>query len=185
MNVDVIGILELSSIADGFMVLDRIVKEAPVSILKAEGINPGKYLIMITGDVASVKIAIDEGVSASGDSLIDHVFLSNLDNQVIPAIKSCRTPEKWDAIGLLETNSVAAAVEAADICVKESDVRIVGIITGTEAGGKAVLKISGAVGDIETAMNSAVVVVSGKGQLYRDIIIPGPHSDIKGFVCGD
>ncbi len=185
MNVDVIGILEISSIAEGFMILDRVVKESPVTILKAEVINPGKYLIMITGDVASVKIAMETGVAASGNSLIDHIFLSNLDTQVIPAIRGCKAPEKWDALGLLETNSVAAAVEAADICVKESDVHIVGIITGAEAGGKAMLKISGAVGDIETAMIPAVEAAGRKGQLCRDIIIPGPHSDIKGFVCGD
>ena len=46
-------------------------------------------------------------------------------------------------------------------------------------------KISGAIGDIDTAMSSAVAVVSAKGQLCRDVILPGPHSDIKGFVCGD
>lgn len=185
MNVDVIGILELSSIAEGFMTLDTVVKESPVTILKAEVINPGKYLIMITGDVASVETAMDAGINAAGKSIIDHILLTNPDCQIIPAIKSCRAPVEWDAIGLLETNSVAAAVEAADICVKEADIHIVGIVTGNEAGGKALLKISGAIGDIDTAMSSAVAVVSAKGQLCRDVILPGPHSDIKGFVCGD
>ncbi len=185
MNVDVIGILELSSIAEGFMTLDTVVKESPVTILKAEVINPGKFLIMITGDVASVETAMDAGINTAAKSIIDHIFLTNLDSRIIPAIKSCRAPEEWDAIGLLETNSVAAAVEAADICVKEADIHIVGIVTGNEAGGKALLKISGAIGDIDTAMSSAVAVVSEKGQLCRDIIIPGPHGDIKGFVCGD
>lgn len=185
MNINVIGVLELSSIADGFKTLDTVVKESPVTILKAELINPGKYLIMITGDVASVEAAMDIGVNTAGKSLIDHILLTNLDKQVIPAIKSCMAPAEWDAIGLLETNSVAAAVEAADLCVKEADIHIVGIATGNEAGGKAMLKISGAIGDINTAMSSAAAMVSDKGQLCRDVIIPGPHSDIKGFVCGD
>jgi microcompartment protein CcmL/EutN len=185
MNVDVIGILELSSIADGFRTLDTVVKESPVTILKAEIINPGKYLIMITGDIASVETAMDAGINTAGKSIIDHILLTNLDKQVIPAIKGCIAPEEWDAIGLLETNSVAAAVEAADICVKKADIHIVGIVAGNEAGGKAMLKISGAIGDIDTAMSSAAAIVSEKGQLCRDVIIPGPHSDIKGFVCGD
>lgn len=185
MNVDVIGVLEFSSIAEGFRTLDTVVKESPVTILKAEIINPGKYLIMLTGDVASVETAMDAGVNTAGESLIDHILLTNLDKQIIPVIKSCRAPEEWDAIGLLETNSVAASVEAADICVKEANIHIIGIVTGNEAGGKALLKISGAIGDINTAMSSAAAVVSEKGQLCRDVIIPGPHSDIKGFVCGD
>jgi microcompartment protein CcmL/EutN len=185
MNVDVIGILELSSIADGFKTLDTIVKESPVSILKAEVINPGKYLIMITGDVASVETAMDVGINAAGKSIIDHIFLKNLDKQVIPAIKSSVEPLEWDAIGLLETNSVVSAVEAADMAVKEAAIHIVGIVTGNEAGGKAMLKISGAIGDINSAMSLSVAMVSKKGQLFRDVIIPGPHSDIKGFVCGN
>lgn len=185
MSVDVIGLLELSSMADGFNTLDAVVKESPVTILKAEPINPGKFLIMITGDVASVEAAMDIGVDIAGKSIIDHILLKNLDKQIIPAIKSCRAPKDWDAIGLLETSSVASAVEAADMTVKEADIHIVGIVTGNETGGKALVKISGAIGQVNTAMDSAVAMLAGKDQLHRDIIIPGPHIDIKGFVCGN
>ena len=185
MSVDVIGILELSSMANGFNTLDAVVKEAPVIILKAEPVNPGKFLIMITGDVASVEAAMDIGINIAADSLIDHILLKNLDEQIIPAIKACIAPEEWDAIALLETNSVASVIEAADISVKEADIKIIGIVTGNETGGKAMLKMSGAIGNINTAMNSAVLMLNNKNQLYRDVIIPGPHIDIKGFVCGN
>ncbi|MBC8553010.1 MAG: BMC domain-containing protein [Candidatus Brocadiales bacterium] len=184
MNIDVIGVLELSSIADGFKTLDTVVKESPVIILKAEVINPGKYLIIITGDVASVETAMDAGIKAAGVSLIDHILLSNMDKHVIPSINTCHSPLEWDAVGLLETFSVAAAVEAADRSVKEANVHIVEIVTGNESGGKAMLKISGTVGDIEAAMNSAVALVRGKGQLCSNVIIPRPHGDVKGYICG-
>jgi len=185
MSVNVIGILELSSMADGYNTLDAIVKESPVTIVKAEPINPGKYLIIITGDVASVESAMDIGINIAGNSLIDQILLNNLDEQVLPSIKSCIPPEEWDSIGLIETNSVAAAVEAADLAVKEADIHIVGIVTGNETGGKALVKISGAIGDINTSMSSVVDMLKSKDQLHRDIIIPGPHIDIKGFVCGN
>jgi microcompartment protein CcmL/EutN len=185
MNIDVIGVLELSSIANGFKTLDAVVKESPVTILKAEVINPGKYLIIITGDIASVESAMDAGVEASGGTLIDHILLSRMDEQVIPSINSCQTPLEWDAVGLLETYSVAAAVEAADISVKEANIHIVEIITGNESGGKAMLKISGTVGDVDAAMSSAVAMVRKKGQLCSNVIIPRPHGDVKGFICGN
>ncbi|MDA3941304.1 MAG: BMC domain-containing protein [Spirochaetia bacterium] len=185
MNIDVIGILELSSMADGLNTLDAVVKESPVTILKAEPVNPGKFLIMITGDVASVEAAMISGLEIAGNSIVDHILLKNLDDQVIPAIKNCRDPEEWDAIGLLETNSVAAAVEAADMAVKEAEIHIIGIVTGNETGGKALVKISGSIGDLNSAMSSAVIMLRNKNQLYKDIIIPGPHIDIKGFVCGN
>lgn len=185
MNVDIIGILELSSMADGYNTLDAIVKESPVTIVKAEPINPGKYLIIITGDVASVESAMDIGINVAGNSLIDQILLNNLDKQILPSIKSCFPPKEWDAIGLIETNSVAAAVEAADLAVKETDIHLVGIVTGNETGGKALVKISGTIGDVNISMSSVVEMLRKKNQLYRDIIIPGPHIDIKGFVCGD
>ena len=185
MSVDVIGVLEFSSMADGFYTLDAVVKEAPVSILKAEAINPGKYLIIITGDVASVEASMAIGVSSGGENIVDHAILKNLDDKVLPAISACIVPEKWDAIGFLETKSVASAIEAADISVKAADVQIIGIHTGNEAGGKAMVKICGAIGNINTAMDSAGTLLKEKDQLFRNVVIPGPHDDIKGFICGN
>ncbi len=185
MNIDVIGILEISSIANGFQTLDAVVKESPITILKAEVVNPGKYLIIITGDLASVEAAMDAGIEAAGSSIIDHVLLSNMDEQVFPSINSCHVPLEWDAVGLLETYSVAAAVEAADRSVKEANIHIVEIITGNESGGKAMLKISGTVGNVEAAMSSAAALVRDKGQLCSSVIIPRPHGDVKGFICGN
>ncbi len=185
MNIDVIGILEISSIANGFKTLDAVVKESPVTILRAEVINPGKYLIIITGDVASVESAMDAGTEAAGGTLIDHILLNNMDEQVIPSINNCHSPLEWDAIGLLESYSIAAAVEAADRSVKEANIHIVEIVTGNESGGKAMLKISGTVGDVDAAMSSAVALVRNKGQLCSNVIIPRPHGDVKGFICGN
>lgn len=185
MNVNVLGVLELSSIADGLKVLDSMVKTAPVTILKAETINPGKYLILISGDVASVEYAMDQGLKYGKRSLIDHLLLKNIDEQIIPALISNKKAADADAIGILETLSVAACLETADMAVKASGVKILEIQTGNELGGKAALKISGTVGEVEDAMRIIVPFVSEKNQLYRDVIITGPHSDIKGFVYGN
>jgi len=185
MNIDVIGVLEISSIANGFKTLDVVVKESPVTILRAEVLNPGKFLIIMTGDVASVESAMDAGIEASGGTLIDHILLSHMDEQVIPSLNSCQSPLEWDAVGLLETYTVAAAVAAADRSVKEANIHIVEIVTGNESGGKAMLKISGTLGDVDAAMISAVALVKDKGQLCSNVIIPRPHGDIKGFICGN
>jgi len=185
MNIDVIGVLEISSIVNGFKTLDAAVKESPITILRAEVLNPGKYLIVITGDVASVESAMDAGIEAAGGTLIDHILLSNIDDKIIPSINSCHSPLEWDAVGLLETYSVASAVEAADRSIKEANIHIVEIVTGNESGGKAVLKICGTVGDVDAAMSAAVDLVRNKGQLCSNVIIPRPHGDIKGFICGN
>ena len=71
MNENVIGALELNSIAVGIEALDSMVKTAPVRILKAEIICPGKYVILVTGDVASVDASLSAGKLVAPTCLID------------------------------------------------------------------------------------------------------------------
>ena len=185
MNTDILGAIELVSIADGYIALDAIVKAAPVQILKAEIINPGKYLILISGDVASVEISMDEGLAAGGESVFDHILITSLNEQVLPALDAFQPPPELDAMGIIESLSVPGAIDAADRAAKEADVSIVSIKTGNEAGGRGILTITGPIGDIQPAMETATGVLRAKERLFREVIIPGPHPDFKGFFSGN
>ncbi len=188
MKMNVLGILELKSIADGLIALDGMVKAAPVSVLKAEVVNPGKYLIIIHGDVASVDYAMERGRSLGNRSLIDHLFLKNIDEQIIEALLKkgpSMQHEDTESLGILETLSVTSCIEAADLAVKTTGVTILTLLTGNELGGKAVLSFSGTLGDVEDAMRVVVPFAEQKGQLYRNVILTGPHADMRGFVYGN
>ena len=54
MTPHAIGLVELNSIAKGFEVCDAMAKTAEVTVLTAKSICPGKYIVMIGGDVAAV-----------------------------------------------------------------------------------------------------------------------------------
>ncbi len=185
MNMNVVGILELESIADGLLVLDAMVKTAPVSILKAESINPGKFFIIVSGDIASVEYAVERGVEIGKKSMIDHLFLKNIDSRIIDALLKKTPQHSSESLGVLETRSLTTCIEAADMAVKAADVRVLDIMAGNELGGKAVVTFSGVLGDLEDAMNIAVSFAQEKGQLYRHVLIPGPHIDMRGFVYGN
>ena len=185
MSEDIAGLVELTSLADGYRTLDAMVKMAPVTVLKAEIINPGRFLIIVSGDLASVESVMDAALAAAGTNCHDHALLRNLHDSVLPSLEQPRKPEKWDALGLLETTSIVAAVEAADHAVKIADVEIVEITAGQEAGGKGLLRLNGLVGDINYAMKTIAARAEEKGRLLRKVIIPNPHNDIKGFVSGN
>jgi microcompartment protein CcmL/EutN len=185
MNVETIGAIELLSIAFGYHVLDVIVKAAPVTILSGEIINPGKYLILISGDVASVEIAMDAGIEAAGEYLHDHMLIKSLDEQVLPAFNAFLPPADLDALGIIESVSVIGAIEAADIAAKEANVSIVSIRSGNEAGGRGILTFSGSIGDTQHAVEAAVEALEERDRLFSRIIIPGPHPDFKGFFSGN
>jgi microcompartment protein CcmL/EutN len=103
MEVSVLGVLEFNSIAAGIEAMDFMVKEAPISIVDAKTICPGKFLILVSGDVASVDASLTAGKRAGAGYLIDELFLPNLHEYIIPAIVGAVECDIWDAVGVVES----------------------------------------------------------------------------------
>jgi microcompartment protein CcmL/EutN len=196
MKPEVLGIIELDSIADGYLALDAVIKVAPVLVLRAEMLNPGKFIIFITGEVAAVEYSMDAGLEAVNERVLYHTLLKNLHSQVFPAITAAGdgiggggcAPESSstrDSLGIIETFTAASAIEAADRTAKAADIRIRSIVSGNETGGKGVTTISGELGDIEYAVESVLEYLSLKNQLCRKAVIPGPSAEMKGFLSGN
>ena len=179
MNLTVLGVLEFNSIAIGMKSLDEMVKKAPITIIEAKTICPGKFLIIITGDVASVESSMLIGKEISKDSLVDELFLPMIHEDVVNAIGKTIKTDEWDAIGMIETLSVASSIEAADVAAKAGGVKIIEIRLAIGFGGKSYIKILGSLELVEIAMEAAVEKVRRKGFLCMDTIIPRPHPEIK------
>jgi microcompartment protein CcmL/EutN len=181
MEVEVLGVLEFNSIAAGIEAMDYMVKEAPVTIVDAKTICPGKFLILISGDVASVDASLSAGKRAAAGYLIDELFLPNLHEYVIPAIVGAVQCDIWDAVGVVESFSSTASIVAGDIAAKRAEVVITEIRLATGMGGKSYVKMVGSVHEVESSMNAAVEYIRGRGLLCKDILLPQPHPDIKAF----
>jgi len=180
-NISVIGALEFNSIAVGTHAMDEIVKAAPVRLIEAEVVNPGKFFVLFTGDVASVDASLTRGKEIGGGYLIDELFIPRLHQQIIPAINSSVKYDRWDAAGIVECFSLIASIEAGDIAAKTSDVLITEIRLTSDMGGKSFVKMMGDVHEVEVAVASAVEYVTKKGLLCTRVIIPKPHLEIKPF----
>jgi microcompartment protein CcmL/EutN len=181
MEVPVLGVLEFNSIAIGIKAMDEMAKAAPVRIVDAKTICPGKFIVIITGDVAAVDASLSAGKATGEGYLIDELFIPNLHRYVIPAIVGAVECEVWDAIGVIEAFSVVASIEAGDIAAKTADVTITEIRLATGLAGKSYVKVIGDIYSVEAAVRGAVHYVKSKGLLCKDIIIPKPHPDIRPF----
>jgi microcompartment protein CcmL/EutN len=181
MDLIVLGVLEFNSIAIGIYSLDAMVKAAPIKIIDAKTICPGKYVIIISGDVAAVDAALTAGKETGRGYIIDELFLPNLEQQIIPAITGSVECSIWDAVGIIETFSVISSIEAGDIAAKISEITIPEIRLAVGMGGKSYVKIIGTLNAVEVAMEAAVERIRKKGLLCMNTIIPKPHSDIKPF----
>jgi microcompartment protein CcmL/EutN len=117
-EVTVLGVLEFSSIAAGIQALDEMVKIAPIKIIEARTMCPGKYLIVFSGDVASVEYSFHKGYETGKNFLVDSLYLPMVHPDVLPAMGNIVSTEAWNAIGIIETLSVVSGIEAADQAAK-------------------------------------------------------------------
>src|SRR5271157_2328258 len=101
--VSAIGMIELSSIASGMLVADTMLKAGNVELLLSRSICSGKYMVLVGGEVAGVKAAVEAGRDAAAHALIDDFLIPNVHAQIIPAIRGMSDVKATDALGILES----------------------------------------------------------------------------------
>ncbi len=65
MEYRTIGLIESNSVAKGVESADYMIKAAEVDLIMARSACPGRYLVMISGDVGSVQSSVDDVVAIS------------------------------------------------------------------------------------------------------------------------
>lgn len=85
------------------------------------------------------------------------------------------------AIGIIETIGLAAAIEAADVCLKSANVSLIGYEL-TRGNGMTVVKIEGNVGAVKAAIEAASVAVNKVSKVYSQKVIPRPSDSIELLV---
>lgn len=178
MHHHAIGLVELNSIAKGIQVADAMLKTAEVTLLTAKTICPGKYIVMVGGDVAAVNQSVVVGAEEGGHLLVDQFILPNIHQSVLPAISGVAHVDDKQALGVVETYSVAACIEAADAAVKAANVTLIRVHMAFGIGGKCYLVLTGDVADTNTAVNIASASAGEKGLLVYSMVVPRPHSEL-------
>jgi microcompartment protein CcmL/EutN len=172
-----LALIELGSIARGHRVADAMLKRAPVTLLRADFVSPGKFLVLVEGDVAAVDESLRAGLEVAGDQVIDRLFLPQPHAELGPAVRGQATPGEIDSLGVVETTTVAATIVAADAAAKAAPVRIIEMQLGRGIGGKAFFTVTGPLADVEAAVEAATGVIDAAA-LHATEIIPAPHDDL-------
>ncbi len=173
-----IAVLELDSIAIGFRAGDAMVKRAPVEVTYAGTVHPGKYLVLVGGDVASVEESFAAGLAAGGDSVLDRIFLPSAHPEVVRYLRGMRGRVTGEALGIVETRTVAATIGAADRGLKGAEVDLVELKLADRLGGKAYCVFSGTVADVEAAVEIAVDRLEDPSTLIAQVVIPDFHDEM-------
>jgi microcompartment protein CcmL/EutN len=171
-----IAIVEFSDIPDGMHATDAMLKKAPIAFVKCGTISRGRYLTLVGGSTASVDESLREGLAQGGPSVLDHILLADVHPRVYEAILGRRKPGTAGALAIVETDTVAANVRAAEAALKGTPVDLIEIrLADTGLSGKGVSLYQGELSDIEAAVDIATRYVEQVGLTLRHRIISAPH----------
>jgi microcompartment protein CcmL/EutN len=176
--METIGFLELNSIAKGIEAADAMLKAAEVRLLFSKPSCPGKYLVLITGEVAAVKSSIEAGCNVGGGHVIEQTVIPRVHPQVIAAISMSTSPKDTNAFGILEFMSVTASIMGADAAVKAAEVTLLEVRLGTGIGGKSFVTMTGEVAAISESVRCGAEVGGVNGMLLSKVVIPNPRKEI-------
>ncbi|HOW68238.1 MAG TPA: BMC domain-containing protein [Candidatus Paceibacterota bacterium] len=178
MNDRSLGLLELSSVAAGFLAADTMLKAGSVRLLLSRSICSGKYMVLVGGETAAVQSAVTAGAAIAGDSLIDQFVIPNVHQEVMDALGRSQLPEANGALGILESFNVATLLQAADTAAKAASVTLMEIRLAMALGGKAFVTMTGDVSSVQAAMAAGKEVIAAAGVLVNAVIISRPHPDV-------
>lgn len=82
-----------------------------------------------------------------------------------------------EALGMVETRGLVAAIEAADAMLKAANVTLVG--TEKIGSGLVSVMVRGDVGAVKAAVESGASSASKLGELVATHVIPRPHTDVE------
>ena len=81
------------------------------------------------------------------------------------------------ALGMVETRGLTAAIEAADAMTKAAEVTLVG--TEKIGSGLVTVMVRGDVGAVKAAVETGADAAGRLGELVATHVIPRPHNDVE------
>ena len=173
-----IGMTEYKTVSTGIKAADLMVKTAEVEIIEAQTVCPGKYIILISGDLSAVRASVDAASNAFPGELIDSFVLGNPEQSIFPAIYGSNPVENPNALGVLETYSAASIIVAADVAAKTAEVDLIELRIARGMCGKSYMLITGTVATVSAAIERAKEQVGEEGMFLDSSVIASPDKKL-------
>ena len=82
-----------------------------------------------------------------------------------------------EALGMVETRGLVAAIEAADAMVKAANVQLIG--SEKIGSGLVSVMVRGDVGAVKAAVEAGSQAAASLGEIVATHVIPRPHADVE------
>ncbi len=173
-----LAMAEFTTVSTGIRAADMMIKTAEVKVIEAEVVCPGKYIVLIEGDLSAVRASVDTVKTAFPDKLIDSFVLGNPHDSIFPAIYGSSEIKDKRALGVLETYSAASIIAAADIAAKTSIVSLIELRVARGMCGKSYMLLTGEVAAVEAAIEKAKMQVKDGAMFLDSSVIANPDDKL-------
>ncbi|MDO5310419.1 MAG: BMC domain-containing protein [Clostridia bacterium] len=173
-----IGMAEYQTVSAGIKAADLMIKTAEVEVIEAQVVCPGKYIVIITGELSAVRASVDAAQNTLGEKMIDKFVLGNPDETLLPAIYGVNEVKNKNALGTMETFNVAAMIVAADAAVKTAEVELIEMRLARGMCGKSYMLITGEVAAVTAALENAEKAAGDKGMFLDSSVIANPDEKL-------
>ncbi len=182
-DVAALALLEFRSAAHGILAVDRLLKRAPIALLRCGTVHPGHYLALLGGTVASVEEGYREG-EACGE-LADAVFLPDPH----PGLRDAALGERAgigddDTVGVMETVNAAALLRCVDAALKAAPVALNEFRLADDLGGRGLALMHGDLPDVQAALAAAESRVGDAAQMRARTLLPRPDAHLRAVLAG-
>lgn len=173
-----LGLVEVQNVTRGVVLADTICKTSQVELITAMPVCPGKFIILFSGDVASIQAALDAAKAQGAEAILDELLLARLHPGVFPALTASTQVKELKALGIIETYTIAAAILAADAAAKAADVALIEIRLARGLGGKSFVYFTGDVASVTLATEKAAAFAREQGVLLEHAVIAAPDPQL-------
>ena len=174
-----IGMVEYKTVSAGVVAADAMVKTSEVNIIEAQTVCPGKYIVIISGDLSAVNAAVETAKTLHEKHLINSFVLGNPHESIFPAIYGAAKIEEVSALGIMETYDATTIIVAADEAAKTAIVDLVELRVARGMCGKSYLMLTGEVAAVEAAIERAKMVAAEGGMYLDSSVIAHPDAQIR------
>lgn len=171
-----IGMVELHTVSAGVQSADMMLKTAEVDVIESQTVCPGKYIVIISGELSAVKASVDSVRAKFDSKLMGSFILGNPHESIFPALYGASKIENVKALGVLETFNASDIIVAADAAAKTSLVDLIELRVARGMCGKSYMFITGDVAAVNAAIEKAKQEVSDNGMYLDSSVIPNPDA---------
>jgi microcompartment protein CcmL/EutN len=180
-----LAVIEFSDIPSGIDATDAMLKKAPIAFVKSGTITRGRFLTLIGGSTGAVEESLSEALFRAGERVLDHLLLADVHPRVYDAILGGRRTSVTGSLAIIETDTVASSVRAAELALKGTPVELVELrLADSGLSGKGVSIYQGDLPDIEAAVEIVTGYLHEVGGEVRHTIISSPHEALARQIGG-